>query len=611
MATIVGMLELLDFSLSERDFTAISEPLRARAENGWCKFISDRLVSGHSAKDARTLDASRNGVTSDSFLAWDGRLDNKMELLNRLVRDRKAEPDLSEEAIIASTISSYGISSLVDVLGDWALSFWDNNSKTLLLARDFAGMRPLYYRRTKSRLIWSSDLEALLNFQGEEVSLNHEYLAGLFAYGCGPILTPFTEIRAIPPGHALVVAEGKQQFVRFWALDERRHIRYKTDAEYEEHFRDIFYKSVRDRLQSSEPVFCELSGGIDSTSIASVATLLLREGVSNCPGLETISHIYDNAIESDESSFIHCAEGFLDCRNHYLLSSEHSPLESVNVVSLKPSFSMAFAKLTQAQTELMKESGAATLLCGIGGDEIMCNAYDPTTLIAGELRRRHFKTALSTLCNWSKHSQNSIFTTSTTSIRLALGRESSPQMLPGWMTPKAVGIVKPLKNRHGVPRHSSIGYNGLSASFWSCLSAAGQDRHRPWPGITTAYPFLDRRLIEFCAAIPLDQLARPGESRSLQRRALRGIIPEKIRLRKTKRNTTAILSRSLDRLWESLTLLLEDSLLERIGWSEPNVYRKDMNSLRQGVSAHISAGVTALMIERWYRDLGKSIRLRV
>lgn len=612
MTSIIGILRLQGAPLSERDFVALAEPLSYRAENGWCKFISEDIVSGFTL-GSRRVDSYVNSLSSNTFLAWDGRLDSKMELLNRLVQDhQRSEQSLSDNAIVAATISNYGVASLREVIGDWALSFWDYRSKELVLARDFAGMRPLYYRRTKFRLLWSSDLEALLTCQEEGESINREYLGGLFAYGSGPTLTPFTEILAVPPGHALVVGEGRERFIQFWRLDDSQfRLKYRTDAEYEEHFRDIFYRSVRDRLQTSRPVFAELSGGLDSTSIACVAALQLRDGAVSCPSLHTVSDIYDDALESDESAYIRCAEGVLDCHNHHLLSSEISPLEPIDAVLVKPSFSMAFAKFAQRQGELMRSTGATILLSGIGGDEMMCNAHEPTVLIAGELRKAHLKTAWSILRNWSRRSHTPMLPTWMSSTRLALNHASSTQTFPKWMTQKALRTVKPLNDRRGVPSRSSVGYNGLSASFWSCLDATGQDRHRPWPGITSAYPFLDRRIVEFIEAIPVDQLVRPGESRSLQRRVLRGVIPEKIRVRRLKKNPTASLCRALDRLWESVTPLMEDSLLESIGWIDPTLYRKELNSLKQGVSAHVSATVTALMIERWYRDIAKYAKLRI
>src|SRR6185436_21089957 len=116
--------------------------------------------------------------------------------------------------------------------------------------------------------------------------------------------TAYRNIHSVPPGVALIVRDKCIEKREFWRPDTVREIRYRSDAEYEEHFRDLFREAVRCRLRADRPVWAELSGGLDSSSVVCMADQVIASGEADVAQLETVSYVYDNSPASDERRFI-------------------------------------------------------------------------------------------------------------------------------------------------------------------------------------------------------------------------------------------------------------------------------------------------------------------
>jgi asparagine synthase (glutamine-hydrolysing) len=245
---------------------------------------------------------SRNG----DILCWDGRLDNRDDLLT-IVHDELTGVHTDVEMVFAC-YRKWRNDFLPRIIGDFALSLWDSTQQALLLARDSAGSRPLFYHTDNDRIIWSSELLPLLDLAGVRLEVDDEYVAGYLTRGPRPELTPYKGVRCVAPGTSLVVRNRQIQIRRFWALETQNVIRYKTDAEYEEHFRYLFDEAVRCRLRADGPVWASLSGGLDSSSIVCTADKILKKGQGEASKLETVSYVYDESTSSDEREYIRCIE---------------------------------------------------------------------------------------------------------------------------------------------------------------------------------------------------------------------------------------------------------------------------------------------------------------
>ena len=133
-----------------------------------------------------------------------------------------------------------------------------------------------------------------LCLEASHFHLCEEYIAGWFSSFPAAHLTPYEGIHSVPPASFVVLGPEAQAIKRYWNFDADNSIRYRSDGEYEEHFRTLFAQSVERRLRSRCPVMAELSGGMDSSSIVCMADAIMASGVRPTSRLDTISY-YDNS----------------------------------------------------------------------------------------------------------------------------------------------------------------------------------------------------------------------------------------------------------------------------------------------------------------------------
>ena len=169
------------------------------------------------------------------ILTWDGRLDNREVLIAELRSDLDASP--TDLAIFAAAFDRWETDCFRRIVGDWAVSIWKPEQRELLFAADYMAIRHIFYYLKNDRIWWSTDLSPLVLLSGDKFHIDDDYIAGYFAHDPDAHLTPYREIREVPPGQFVRIRNGSASVERFWRFSPKSRIRYKTDAEYEEHFR--------------------------------------------------------------------------------------------------------------------------------------------------------------------------------------------------------------------------------------------------------------------------------------------------------------------------------------------------------------------------------------
>jgi len=311
------------------------------------------------------------------MLCWDGRLDNRDELAPLLRRD--VFEDLTDAALVLAAYDKWGADFLPRLIGDFALSLWDPLRRTLILARDPFGVRPLYYFRSKEELIWSSTLTSILALPGIDAEVNDEYVAGCLALYPDLATTPYRNITAVEPGQAVIVHNRRLQTRRFWRPAENDEIRYPKDSEYEEHFRQLFREAVSCRLRSDRPIWSELSGGLDSSSIVFMADRIHSERQNSAAPVTTLSFVDHPSATFFDHRFIDVVETERGKRGVHLDGAGQwirlaSP-DDASVVT--PLTSLCVADLHERVWQEMKVAGARVLLSGLGGDQVTWSNLEP------------------------------------------------------------------------------------------------------------------------------------------------------------------------------------------------------------------------------------------
>src|ERR1700754_347593 len=245
-------------------------------------------------RDLNLMDGRSHYHVRTEVQHWDGRLDNRGDLLLRL-RDL-LESDTSNAAIARATYERWGISGLVHLIGDWSVVIRYYVNHITVLASDFAGVRPLYYHVQSGRVLWSSRLQSLVEATGI-VDFDEQYVAGFLTFGGCPNRTPYKGIYSVPPGHAVCVSPKETSIRRFWTMPVGDTIRYQCERRYEEQLRALFREAVAVRLQTESPVLAELSGGLDSSSVVCMANHLMRNAAVKASRLRGLSYVWKDSLD--------------------------------------------------------------------------------------------------------------------------------------------------------------------------------------------------------------------------------------------------------------------------------------------------------------------------
>jgi asparagine synthase (glutamine-hydrolysing) len=537
---------------------------------------------------------------------WDGRLDNREDLIGELCM--RKETDFTDVSIVAGAYEKWGNKAFAKLLGDWALSIWNPIERSVMLAKDFLGLRRLYYTASGSILRWCTLLEPLLLLEQHEFELSDEYLAGWFAAFPGANLTPYRDILSVPPGAFVTAHHGSVRICQHWSFDSKKQIRYARDAEYEEHFRDVFTRSVARRLRSDRPVLAELSGGVDSSSIVCVADRLSSRSPGIFQRLDTLSYYHDGEPNWQERAYFGRVEEQRGRGGLHIDLASASPLTLSPVeglVALPGDIRENHPAANSFRAHLRAE-GHRVVLSGIGGDEVTGGKPTPIPELADLFARAQFRQFVHQLYRWSLYQKKPWVHVCTEVLREFLPRSlRRARSCAPWVD-------------SGLRRRQSRALNGYRSRFrffeglpsfqenlmtLDVLSRQLASEPLPSdPPYERRFPFLDRDLLEFLYSIPREQFVRPGQRRSLLRRALRGIVPEEILNRRRKsfvaRTPSVFISEEWDRVCELTTNMVASSL----GLVSQMAVSSECKRARHGLEVPMATLLRTLAIECWLRS---------
>ena len=530
MSGIAGVLgvrgELPDSSF----LRALTQCMAFRGPDAQQTWRGDGVGLGHALLSTASPSANEQQPLSLDGEAWivaDARLDARSDLLSELQSAGHACPKGARDAeLILRAYTAWGEACIEHLLGDFCFAIWDGNRKSLFCAHDHLGIKPFYYAETKRWLIFSNTLDCVRMQPEAAAGLNELSVADFLLFGSlqDPAATIFAGIRRLPPAHALTWCGGRLSVKRYWTppLDEEIH--YQRSAEYIEHFRQLLYTAVRDRLRADR-VSISLSGGLDSTSVAAFA----RRAGSD---LRAVTVVYDKVIPDDERHYAGLFAKSLGIPLEYLTADHY-------VTAVQPDFPQVRSSqpddnvlvVIAADFYKLASNTSRILLTGQGGDVGLFPSNSHFRRLLGARRLGRFL-----------HD----------GVRYTISQRGLPPM----------GVRTLLKRRYGMCDPGRVDYpEWLNPDFerrwrlrerWKEMSTPPAPHpHRPeavgallapfWqnffegcdPGATRvcleqAHPYFDLRLLRFLFSIPpvpwtLDKC--------LTRSAMRDILPEAVRLR--------------------------------------------------------------------------------
>ena len=546
------------------------------------------------------------------IFTWDGRLDNREVLIADLRGDLDASP--TDLAIFAAAFDRWDTDCFRRIVGDWAVSIWKPEQRELLFAADYMAIRHVFYYLKSNQIWWSTDLSPLVLLSGDKFHIDDDYIAGYLAHDADAHLTPYCEIREVPPGQFVRISKGSASIERFWRFSPGSRLRYKTDAEYEEHFRHVFRQSVRRRLRSHAPILAELSGGLDSSSIVCMADdILVNEG-KQFPRLDTISYYDDTEPNGDDSIYFQKIEQKRGRIGTHIdgskVGSSAASLECSAFCPLPGALGFG-QKIGDERADVVRGGGYRAMLSGIGGDEFMGGVPDPRAHLADLMVQLKLVNLAKQLTAWSLVKRRPW---------IQLLWQSAIDVLPPFLGQYLVkeAKVEPWIRKDFAKRtRLAIRQLGVDEYFglWlptrrSCiggvlLMASKLAKYTPPVSALeeARYPYLDQDLIEFILSIPASQLLRPGERRSLMRRSLAGIVPQEILSRRSKQVGARTPVLVLEKHWDELQNVYRTSLSSSLGYVHEDRFLKVISDARVGKTVPLVRVLWAISLEFWLRDM--------
>ena len=229
------------------------------------------------------------------WIVFNGEIYNHTELRAELELRGHRYRTRSDTETIVHLYEEYGRDSVKHLRGMFAFAIWDRRRKMLFAARDRLGIKPFYYRHDGSKFLFGSEIKAILSYPGIRAELNAGVLAEYLAFGyLAGSQTMFRGIDKLPPGHTLEVdAAGRLTTESYWDPTVPADEEVRPEKYYVETYRELLEACVSSHLMSDVPLGVFLSGGLDSSAVASLTTKIRREPI------ETFSVGYEEEAFSE------------------------------------------------------------------------------------------------------------------------------------------------------------------------------------------------------------------------------------------------------------------------------------------------------------------------
>ncbi len=430
----------------------------------------------------------------------------------RIIADAPC-PRREAARLIAAAYRRWGADCVEFLEGEYAFAVLDGAAGRLFCARDPVGTRPLCYCEGDGRTAFASDVRGLLCDPAIRPTPARSAVAAFLDGDLSdPQGTVYDGIRRLPPGCTLDVRNGVARVARFHDFAEVPPAPPASDGEHLEAFRHAFVSAVRNRMPTDGPVALSLSGGLDSSAIACVAS---RQRRAPDQTLIAVSRVFPNHPAIDERRYIDAvlAAGAFES----VLVVEDPTAGVARIAALVEHFRQPFdapgMPFNAVVLDVARSRGVGMLLCGHGGDETVSHGtHHITDLVRSGQTRRLLAEAPGLVLNMGLSPR--------TVMRLVGRSLRHPR--------RAVPADGQQRLAH--LQGYEVGRRAHALETLDLLATAYD--------VEVRFPMMDRRLMELCLSLPGHLKARHGWTRCVVRRGLDGELPPRVQWRTDKADFT-------------------------------------------------------------------------
>ncbi|WP_426349088.1 asparagine synthase (glutamine-hydrolyzing) [Alloiococcus sp. CFN-8] len=528
MCGICGWLDFqLPLSNNREVIESMTKTLEKRGPDDYGYYIDNNVLFGH--RRLIVVDPLGGGqpmiknVDGHKYvIIYNGELYNTEEIRGVLTKKGYSFSAYSDTEVLLTAYIHWGIKCLDYLNGIFSFAVWDESKRSLLLARDQLGVKPLFYTRKGSSFIFASEIKALLKNPMVKPVLDRDGLTELFALGPATALGSgvLKDIKEVPPAHYMYITEDTIHLKEYWKLEALEFTESLSEAT--DHVRELLIDAISRQLIGDVPLCTFLSGGIDSSAISAIAAAVYKEQGKT---LNTYSIDYqenDKYFKASsfqptaDADFIKLMASYIKSNHHNYIVDNHSLAEALDAAVLArdlPGMADVDSSLYLLCREIRKDYVIA--LSGECSDEIF-GGYP-------WFRKPELLNADTFPWSLSLSERSSILSSELKSLPLEECARNHYQ--------------KTLKEVPHLPGEAPEEYRMREIVYlnikWFMVNLLNRkDRMSMANSLEVRVPFADKRLVQYAFNLPNSIRFADNMEKGLLRRALQGILPEEILKRK-------------------------------------------------------------------------------
>ena len=483
--------------------------------------------------------------------------------------------------------------------GAFSFALHDSKSGEFFCARDPLGIASLYYTKTQDGYHFASEIETLLALPCITKKPNLRSMQTMMqCFAVDYHDTMYEGIYRLPPGHRMHIKNGKKEIERYWFPEKIKIDYFITEEEAAKKLKALLSKAVEESVSSFEETGFELSGGLDSSSVVS---LLAQQ--NNLKEIDSYSMDFGE-LKCDEGAYVDdllaqypvnhkkVSVGTLDYHNQY-------SLEFLYTMSPHWPISLTFAMLVP-MLEKMKDEGKKVVVTGQGGDHL----FTGTPYVLYDLLRRgkflEFNTELQSYYSKWKAFKAYVLKPllgekNVEKIKKILGKKEKETSF--WDDCNIKNLTDGLNIKNFVFKEeldivtSAYHTTVMDGNIFHCAER--------YFGIEYHHPFFNKELVEFALSLPPEMKYGNRMIKRILRKAMEGILPEKIRLRRDKAEFSEVLSQQIEAI--DLDMLLNEPHIAKLGLLKQSDIEECMEGYKNGKPLYVSRLWSIINVEYWYR----------
>ena len=482
-------------------------------------------------------------VTQDVVFVARVRLDNRADIAAKLGLPQEQAVAIADASLLRLAYDRWGGECLREISGDYAFVAWHPREERLMAAVDPMGYARLLWARADGTLILAGQMTALLAHPRISRAPDLAALARLFDMGVDRASTPYEHVRALPGGHRLDWQDGQATVRRWWQPASRPTERYRNPEDYVERARECFNRAVAAQLRSTGEISSTLSGGLDSGLVTTTAAQALRH--SN-RGLTAYTSVPAAGLpradrpgwDSDDGPFASAVVAMHDNVRHVLVPPGRrctlDLLEDFHTRAGTPSKSVTNFLWFDAISTSIAAQGSRVLLVGLTGNATV--SWRGTGSVEELAKEGRWPLAAAQARALASANGRRFWRVLASELRL---KDRLRRVTGRWRPIGGPGVGL-LRSDRRPPAEGRAGFFALqpgTRSHWVAFATTA--RHGWWPdplsqwGVEWRDPTADRWLIECLLSFPLYAFRTEGRDRGLARAMGRGLLPDRVRLRRT------------------------------------------------------------------------------